>query len=61
MTLFRCQTFDGGIGGVPGIEAHGGYAFCGLAAMEIISATDILDIPRLLVSVLHIIKRNLEA
>ncbi|CAG8450622.1 795_t:CDS:10 [Ambispora gerdemannii] len=44
----KCQTFDGGIGGVPGIEAHGGYAFCALAAMEIMKKTNLLDIPRLL-------------
>ncbi|CAG8558918.1 9604_t:CDS:10 [Ambispora leptoticha] len=44
----KCQNFDGGIGGVPGIEAHGGYAFCALAAMEIMGKTDLLDIPRLL-------------
>ena len=28
----RCQTHEGGIAGEPGAEAHGGYAFCGLAA-----------------------------
>ncbi|CAG8596051.1 16768_t:CDS:10 [Funneliformis caledonium] len=44
----RCQNYDGGIGGVPGIEGHGGYAFCGLAAMEIMGKTDLLDIPLLL-------------
>ncbi|CAG8735421.1 26149_t:CDS:10 [Dentiscutata erythropus] len=43
----RCQAFDGGIGGEPGLEAHGGYAFCGLAAMEILGKTDLLDIPSL--------------
>ncbi|KAK3814000.1 MAG: terpenoid cyclases/protein prenyltransferase alpha-alpha toroid [Benniella sp.] len=39
----RCQTYEGGIGGVPGVEAHGGYAFCGLAALEILGRTDLLD------------------
>ncbi|KAG9291155.1 hypothetical protein G9A89_013027 [Geosiphon pyriformis] len=43
-----CQTFDGGIGGVPGDEAHGGYTFCGVAAMEIMGTTHLLDIPLLL-------------
>ena len=28
-----CQTYEGGIGATPGEEAHGGYTFCGLAAM----------------------------
>ncbi|CAG8443100.1 17868_t:CDS:10 [Acaulospora morrowiae] len=44
----RCQNFDGGIGGEPGIEGHGGYAFCGLASMEMMGKSDMLDIPLLL-------------
>ena len=28
-----CQSMEGGIGGEPGNEAHGGYAFCGFAAL----------------------------
>jgi protein farnesyltransferase subunit beta len=31
--LGSCQTFEGGIGGEPGNEAHGGYTYCGLAAV----------------------------
>ncbi|KAK7207087.1 terpenoid cyclases/protein prenyltransferase alpha-alpha toroid [Myxozyma melibiosi] len=31
--ISRCQTYEGGIGGAPDNEAHGGYAFCGLAAL----------------------------
>ena len=31
----RCQTHEGGMGGEPYNEAHGGYAFCGLAALVI--------------------------
>ncbi|KAF2224914.1 terpenoid cyclases/protein prenyltransferase alpha-alpha toroid [Elsinoe ampelina] len=34
----RCQTFEGGIGGAPDNEAHGAYAFCGLACLSIIGA-----------------------
>lgn len=30
--LKDCQCHEGGIGGEPGNEGHGGYAFCGLAA-----------------------------
>nr|CAG8652593.1 303_t:CDS:10 [Entrophospora candida] len=44
----KSQNFDGGIGGEPGIESHGGYAFCGLAAMEIMNETNMIDIPLLL-------------
>jgi len=32
----RCQTFEGGIAGYPGNEAHGAYAFCALACLSII-------------------------
>ncbi|KAF9990484.1 hypothetical protein BGZ75_001664 [Mortierella antarctica] len=39
----RCQSFEGGLGAYPGVEAHGGYAFCGLAALEILGRTDILN------------------
>ena len=46
--LQRCQTFEGGMGGEPGNEAHGGYTFCGLAAAAILGRTDVLSLPRLL-------------
>lgn len=31
--LGRCQTYEGGFGGVPFDEAHGGYTFCALASL----------------------------
>ena len=31
-----CQTYEGGFGGEPGAEAHGGYAFCAVAALSIL-------------------------
>ena len=34
--ISRCQTFEGGYGGEPGNEAHGGYAFCAIAVLHII-------------------------
>lgn len=34
--LARCQTYEGGIAGAPGNEAHGAYAFCALACLGII-------------------------
>ena len=30
-----CQTHEGGMGGEPFNEAHGGYSFCGLAALVV--------------------------
>ncbi|XP_055805936.1 protein farnesyltransferase subunit beta isoform X4 [Solanum dulcamara] len=43
-----CQTYEGGIAGEPGAEAHGGYTFCGLAAMILINEVNRLDLPRLI-------------
>ena len=48
------QTYEGGTGGEEGNEAHGGYAFCGLAACmlacEALGARtgDFLDLPQML-------------
>jgi len=44
----RCQTFEGGIAGEPGNEAHGGYAFCGFAVLMMLGAPDAVDIDALL-------------
>jgi protein farnesyltransferase subunit beta len=50
----RCQTFEGGIGGEPGNEAHGGYAFCGLAAATLLGcASEALDLRALLHWAVH--------
>ncbi|OQD81166.1 hypothetical protein PENANT_c029G03136 [Penicillium antarcticum] len=50
--LSRCQTFEGGISGSPGSEAHGAYAFCALACLSIMGAPEEIfnrhmDIPML--------------
>ena len=34
--LLRCQTYEGGFGGEPDNEAHGGYNFCAVAALLIL-------------------------
>ncbi|MED6127533.1 hypothetical protein PIB30_088871 [Stylosanthes scabra] len=46
--ILSCQTYEGGIAGEPGSEAHGGYTFCGLAAMILIGEVNRLDLPRLI-------------
>lgn len=45
--LRTCQTYEGGIGGEPGSEAHGGYTYCGLAAACLAGCTHMLDMPAL--------------
>ncbi|CAB3372823.1 Hypothetical predicted protein [Cloeon dipterum] len=46
--IVRCQTYEGGFAGVPGMEAHGGYAFCGLAALFLMGQEDLIDFPAFL-------------
>ncbi|KAI9344293.1 terpenoid cyclases/protein prenyltransferase alpha-alpha toroid [Obelidium mucronatum] len=41
--IASCQTYEGGIGAFPGVEGHGGYTFCGIAAIEILQETDLLN------------------
>lgn len=31
-----CQTYEGGFGGEPGNEAHGGYSYCAFAALALV-------------------------
>eukprot|EP00891_Asterochloris_glomerata_P004559 jgi/Astpho2/4559/e_gw1.00067.409.1_t len=45
--LQACQTYEGGMGGEPGNEAHGGYAFCAVAALALIGRAGELDLRRL--------------
>ncbi|XP_075492895.1 protein farnesyltransferase subunit beta-like isoform X1 [Primulina tabacum] len=46
--ISSCQTYEGGIAGEPGSEAHGGYTFCGLAAMVLINDVHRLNLPSLI-------------
>lgn len=48
-----CQTYEGGFSGYPGLEAHGGYAFCGLAALFLLQKTHLCDLKALLVRTYH--------
>lgn len=43
----RCQTYEGGFGGEPGAEAHGGYVFCAVAALCILREGHRIDLPAL--------------
>ena len=47
-SLYRCQTYEGGIAAEPGDEAHGGYAFCGLAALAMLGSASKLNVERML-------------
>lgn len=41
--IASCQSYEGGLGAVPGAEAHGGYTFCGFAALCLLERTEVLD------------------
>lgn len=46
--IVRCQTYEGGFAGCPGMEAHGGYSFCGLAALVMLGKQHLCDLRALL-------------
>lgn len=41
--LARCQTYEGGFAGCPGMEAHGGYSFCAYAALILLGRETLAD------------------
>lgn len=47
--IAECQTWEGGFGGVPGMEAHGGYTYCGLASLVLLGKTEFCRLDPLLV------------
>jgi protein farnesyltransferase subunit beta len=46
-SVVRCQTFEGGFGGEPWTEAHGGYTFCAVAALQLLNRVDAANVPAL--------------
>lgn len=41
--LLSCQTYEGGFGGIPGAEAHGGYTFCALAGLILLDKSRLVN------------------
>lgn len=41
--IANCQTYEGGFGGAPDLEAHGGYTFCGIASLALLNEADKCD------------------
>ncbi|XP_017469118.1 PREDICTED: protein farnesyltransferase subunit beta [Rhagoletis zephyria] len=46
--IASCQTYEGGFGGAPDLEAHGGYTFCGIAALAMLDEGHKCDTHQLL-------------
>mmetsp|Transcript_2828 Transcript_2828/g.11543 ORF Transcript_2828/g.11543 Transcript_2828/m.11543 type:complete len:464 (-) Transcript_2828:1720-3111(-) len=42
--VLGCQTFQGGFGGEPCNEAHGGYVFCAYASLILLGVADQIDL-----------------
>ncbi|KAI3386876.1 hypothetical protein SNEBB_004520 [Seison nebaliae] len=38
--ILQCQTYEGGFGATPTIEAHGGYTFCSVAALKLLNSLE---------------------
>lgn len=51
--ISRCQTYEGGFGGVPGMEAHGGYSFCGFASLVLMGQEHAINVNNLLRWLVH--------
>lgn len=47
-TVLLSQTHEGGISNVIGGEAHGGFTFCGVAALALLKRLQDLDVSRLM-------------
>ncbi|CAI5450345.1 unnamed protein product [Caenorhabditis angaria] len=46
--VISCQTYEGGFGGEPYTEAHGGYTFCAVAALVLMDRFRLVDFESLL-------------
>lgn len=44
----QSQTYEGGISSTPGLEAHGGYTYCAIAALYLLKEVKSLDKTQLL-------------
>lgn len=50
----KCQTWEGGFSGCPGMEAHGGYAYCGLASLVLLGKTDSFNLSAFMVKIIFL-------
>uniref|UniRef100_A0A0K0E7P0 Protein farnesyltransferase subunit beta n=1 Tax=Strongyloides stercoralis TaxID=6248 RepID=A0A0K0E7P0_STRER len=41
------QTFEGGFGGLPDVEAHGGYTYCAVAGLALLNKLNTIDLTNL--------------
>ena len=53
--ISKCQTWEGGFGGCPGMEAHGGYTYCGLASLVLLGKTNVFNLSTFMVKLKNFI------
>ena len=41
--IAKCQSYEGGFSGEPGLEAHGGYTFCGYATLVLLGREHVIN------------------
>ena len=46
--VLRCQTYEGGFGSNPGLEAHGGFTYCSVAALVLLDHGQSCNVDNLL-------------
>jgi protein farnesyltransferase subunit beta len=46
--VISCQTYEGGFAAEPFVEAHGGYTYCGVAALAIFGKLTMMNIDKLM-------------
>lgn len=59
LTSPQGQSFEGGISGSPGVEAHGAYAFCALACLSILGPPEVTIARYVFHYVVQIVYRDL--
>lgn len=43
LSIFSCQTYEGGFGGEPDCEAHGGYTYCAVAGLALLRKSHLIN------------------
>ena len=41
--IIKCKNIDGALGGLPEMESHAAYVFCGVGALAIANSLNLID------------------
>ena len=45
--ILKCQTYEGGFGPIPNVEAHGGFTFCAIGALSLLKCLEKANVEKL--------------